>query len=106
MKCKSSLTSNYIFVGKTGKPIQVNSLNRSLKTMNANLGKYGIKNKQLSSHIFRHSHISLLAELNVPIKAIMARVGHSDEKTTLEIYTHVTKKQKTDIVEKLNNIGL
>lgn len=27
IKFKSSLTSNYIFVGKTGKPIQVNSLN-------------------------------------------------------------------------------
>lgn len=35
----------------------------------------------------------------------MQRVGHDDEKTTLKIYTHVTEKQKTDIVEKLNNLG-
>lgn len=62
--------------------------------MNANLGKHRIKNTQLSSYIFRHSHISLLAELNVPIKVIMERVGHSDEKKILKIYTHVTKKQK------------
>lgn len=35
----------------------------------------------------------------------MKRVGHTDEKTTLQIYTHVAKQQKVDIANKLNNIG-
>lgn len=96
---------SYIFIGKTGKPIQVNTLNNSLAYNNEKLGKQKI-NKNLTSHIFRHSHISLLSELGVPIKAIMQRVGHADEKTTIKIYTHVTNKQKTDIIEKLNNLGL
>lgn len=96
---------SYIFVGKTGLPIQVNTVNNSLAYNNEKLGKQRI-NKRLTSHIFRHSHISLLAELNVPIKAIMQRVGHADEKTTLQIYTHVTEGQKTDVIEKLNNLGM
>lgn len=96
---------SYIFVGKTGLPIQVNTVNNSLAYNNEKLGKQMI-NKHLTSHIFRHSHISLLAELNVPIKAIMQRVGHADEKTTLQIYTHVTEGQKTDVIEKLNNLGM
>lgn len=96
---------SYIFVGKTGLPIQVNTVNNSLVYNNDKLGKQKI-NKRLTSHIFRHSHISLLAELNVPIKAIMQRVGHTDEKTTLQIYTHVTEGQKTDTLEKLNNLGM
>lgn len=98
-------SNSYIFIGKTGKPIQTNSFNNSLKHTNEKLGKDKI-NKAISSHIFRHSHISLLAELNVPIKAIMERVGHSDEKTTLQIYTHVTKKQKNDVAKKLNELGM
>ncbi|WP_419866982.1 hypothetical protein [Enterococcus faecalis] len=38
--------------------------------------------------------MSLLAELNVPAKTIMERIGHVDTDTTLKIYTHVTKKLK------------
>lgn len=103
-KLKFKCRTPYLFVGKTGKPIQINAFNNSLKTMNDKLGKDAIK-KKMSSHIFRHSHISLLAELNIPVKAIMERVGHSDMETTMKIYTHVTKKTKASIVEKLNAKG-
>lgn len=40
--------------------------------------------------MLRHSHITLLVELGVPIKAIMERVGHVDESITLRVYSHVT----------------
>ena len=103
-KLKFKEKTSYLFVGKTGKPIQINSLNNSLKKMNDKLGKDAI-NKKMSSHIFRHSHISLLAELNIPVKAIMERVGHADMETTMKIYTHVTKKTKASIVDKLNAKG-
>lgn len=103
-KLKFKGKTSYLFVGKTGKPIQINAFNNSLKAMNDKLGKDAIK-KKMSSHIFRHSHISLLAELNIPVKAIMERVGHSDMETTMKIYTHVTKKTKASIVEKLNAKG-
>ncbi len=48
--------------------------------------------KKATPHIFRHTHISMLIEAGVDLPTIMARVGHDDAKTTLKIYTHVTKK--------------
>lgn len=47
---------------------------------------------------------STIAEYNVPLKVIIARVGHKDSKTTMEIYTHVTKNMKTNVVDILDTI--
>ena len=54
--------------------------------------------KHLTTYIFRHTHISMLAELGVPLKTIMQRVGHNDPNTTLSIYTHVTKSMHDDVI--------
>lgn len=48
--------------------------------------------KPLSTHIFRHTHASKLAELGVPIELISKRLGHKDSNITRQIYLHVTKK--------------
>ncbi|HEL1941858.1 TPA: site-specific integrase [Streptococcus suis] len=87
----------YIFTTKNGVPIQTNSFNLALKNANQRLEKPIQKN--LTSHIFRHTLVSRLAENRVPLKAIMGRVGHADAKTTTQIYTHVTKKLKANVAE-------
>ncbi|CRH91915.1 Site-specific recombinase XerD [Chlamydia trachomatis] len=48
----------------------------------------------------------MLTELNVPLKAIMERVGHSNPNTTLKIYTHVTQKMGDELIDKLNSLPL
>ena len=71
------------------------------------LKKYGKEagiDKNLTSHIFRHSHISFLAESGLPIKSIMDRVGHSNAKMTLEIYSHTTQDMEDKLVNKLDSI--
>lgn len=60
--------------------------------------------KPVTCHIFRHTHISKLAELDVPMYVIQEQVGHSSEKTTQEIYLHVTKKAKQKLDQKLNSL--
>lgn len=85
----------YIFTAKRGNPYDMQYINKLLKQVH-------IEGKHLTTHIFRHTHISILAELGIPLKAIMQRVGHNDPATTLSIYTHVTQQMKDDIVEKLN----
>ncbi|CYY64262.1 tyrosine-type recombinase/integrase [Streptococcus suis] len=87
----------YIFTTKNGVPIQTNSFNLALKKANERLEKPIQKN--LTSHIFRHTLVSRLAENRVPLKAIMDRVGHADAKTTTQIYTHATKKLKANVAE-------
>lgn len=86
----------YIFTAKRGNPYDMQYINKLLKQVH-------IEGKHLTTHIFRHTHISILAELGIPLKAIMQRVGHNDPATTLSIYTHVTQHMKNDIVEKLNS---
>ncbi|HFI0529472.1 TPA: tyrosine-type recombinase/integrase [Streptococcus suis] len=91
----------YIFTTKNGVPIQTNSFNLALKKANERLEKPIQKN--LTSHIFRHTLVSRLAENRVPLKAIMDRVGHADAKTTIQIYTHVTKKMKSNVADIMEN---
>ncbi|WP_431031717.1 tyrosine-type recombinase/integrase [Streptococcus anginosus] len=91
----------YLFTTKNGVPIQTNSFNLALKAANKRLEKPIQKN--LTSHIFRHTLVSRLAENNVPLKAIMDRVGHADSKTTVQIYTHITKKMKSNVADIMEN---
>ena len=59
--------------------------------------KYNLK--KITMHGFRHSHCSLLFEMNTPIQVVQDRLGHTNIKTTMDIYTHVTEKQRDDIAE-------
>ncbi|HFJ8773067.1 tyrosine-type recombinase/integrase [Enterococcus faecium] len=92
----------YIFISKNGNPISIQAYNQSLRAVSKELNI----DKKVSSHMLRHSHISLLTELGIPLKAIMDRVGHEDSKTTLKIYTHTTKNMQNQLVEKLGKIEI
>lgn len=88
---------NYIFVTDGGLPYDVHFINRIIKRV-----KFY---KPVSTHTFRHTHISLLAESNVPLKAIMERVGHNESKTTLSVYTHVTNEMQKEVCNAIDLIG-
>lgn len=96
------LTSNdYIFCfEKWNQPTTIACFIQILKKY----GKEAGIDKNLTSHIFRHSHISFLAESGLPIKSIMDRVGHSNAKMTLEIYSHTTQDMEDKLVDKLDSI--
>ncbi|WP_229392139.1 tyrosine-type recombinase/integrase [Limosilactobacillus reuteri] len=75
-------------------------LNASLRKV-----KHDLKlDKQLTTHTFRHTHVSKLAELGMPLYIIQDRVGHKDAETTREVYLHVTqnaRKKYDDLLDKL-----
>lgn len=52
--------------------------------------------KKITVHGFRHTHASLLFEAGATIKEVQERLGHSNSKTTLDIYTHVVKEKKKE----------
>lgn len=54
--------------------------------------KYDIKCIKL--HGFRHTHASLLLASGASIKEVQDRLGHSDIRTTMNIYTHVTQESR------------
>ena len=93
----------FIFVSANGIPIHKSSIGKLMKKRQCYSKE---ANQQTTSpHILRHTLISTLAENNIPLKAITQRVGHKDNgKTTMEIYTHVTKNIKSKVVDVLDKI--
>lgn len=80
-------------------------------SFNVYLAKYALKSGirpdlKPTSHVFRHSHISLLVEMGLPLKVIMQRVGHTDEKTTTRIYTHITNAMNSDYIDVIRGFDL
>ncbi len=75
--------------------------------LNQNLRQVkGILNldKQLTTHTFRHTHVSKLAELGMPLYIIQDRVGHKDAETTREVYLHVTQTAREKYDDVLNEL--
>ena len=93
--------NGFVFTTKNGVPIANNAFNITCKRIAKEIGI----DKTISSHIFRHTHISILAENREPMKAIMQRVGHADERITNEIYTHVTQNMKETMLKNLEKEG-
>lgn len=89
--------TGFIFSTDGGNPYDYNTINKMLKKIDFP--------KRLTTHTFRHTHISLLAEANVPLKAIMERVGHNEPRTTLSVYTHVTDDMKKQVKSAVSGIS-
>lgn len=60
--------------------------------------------KRLTTHIFRHTHVSVLAAMGVPLYVIQHRVGHSNSQITRKIYLHVTKVAQQSLLQKLDEL--
>ncbi|ECB9830181.1 site-specific integrase [Listeria monocytogenes] len=77
-----------LFASEENKPLYLDYVNHNLKIIikENNL-------KRITPHGFRHTHCSLLFESGASIKEVQVRLGHTDIKTTMDIYTHVTKRQ-------------
>lgn len=87
--------SNQGFIFTTSKhtPLTITAVNAFLRTHRERMGI----DKNISTHIFRHTHISKLAEMGLPLYSIQARVGHENSQVTESIYLHITKKMKDEV---------
>lgn len=97
------INRGFIFTNTRGNPTHLNPILRHLKTVKEKV--FENQNRNLTTHTFRHTHISTLSEMELPLKAIMERVGHVDERTTLRIYTHVTKTMRDRITTELEHFS-
>lgn len=71
---------------------------KTIKWINQIQKKY--KLAKVTTHGLRHTHCSLLFEAGASLKEVQDRLGHSDVKTTMNIYAHVTKKAKEEAILK------
>lgn len=79
----------FIFSDALLKPIEEKRANRRLQAI---CRKIGIEPRPL--HSIRHSYATRLFEAGVDIKTVQKLMGHSDYKTTLNIYVHVMDEEK------------
>lgn len=92
---KSSTGSDYIFGNELNKPIPSTLPRKWLLDIVKDS-----KVRPIKIHGFRHTHASLCFEAGMTLKQVQHRLGHSDLKTTMNIYTHITKQAKDDIGER------
>ena len=95
-KAKIELTSEYLFPGKGGLPINKYTVQMKMKT----LRKKHFPEKKLTPHKLRHTFATALFRAKVDIKTAQELLGHSSIATT-QIYTHVEDEQKREAVMKL-----
>lgn len=63
------------------------------------LNKYDLP--KITTHGFRHTHCSLMFAAGASILEVQDRLGHSDVKTTMNIYAHLSNESKDGAVNKL-----
>ena len=82
------------------KPLNVNNANQYLKRA---VERQKI-DKNVTTHYFRHTHVSVLADMDVPLRVIQKRVGHAKGDITTQIYMHVTKQAQDDFENQIGKI--
>lgn len=90
----------FIFTTSKHTPLTITAVNAFLRTHRERMGI----DKNISTHIFRHTHISKLAEMGLPLYSIQARVGHENSQVTESIYLHITKKMKDEVYNAIQNM--
>ncbi len=56
----------------------------------------GIEDNDITPHYMRHNFISECYDAGIDVKKVQYWVGHSDIKTTLDVYTHISEENKID----------
>ena len=87
----NSLNSNQLLFCKLDKN-KMYSLSKPRAVLKIVCSRHNFK--MIHIHGFRHTHTSLLFESGIPMEIVKERLGHSDIQTTVNIYTHVTQKNK------------
>lgn len=99
-RAKGKSPNALLFTAKNKRPLNVNCVDATLKR----IARKQKINKNLSTHIFRHTHVSVLADMGVPLRVIQKRVGHANGDITTKIYMHVTKQAQQEFENKIAEI--
>lgn len=71
------------------------------------LGRYvSIPDKHVTTHIFRHTFISLMVEQGVELSLIAKHVGHSNTNMIQKVYAHFTNKMNEDLKSAINDFTI
>jgi len=86
----------FVCAEKDGRPISPDVLTDKAYLLKKKL------NIDFKFHDLRHTHATMMLEADANIKVLQERLGHSDIGTTLNTYSHVTKKLEDQAIERFN----
>ena len=86
----------------------VNGKHLEYAAYNKYLGEVSMRvlGRKITTHVMRHTHVSLMAEAGVPLEVISRRVGHENSNITRDIYLHITEKQKAKDREQIKAVKI
>lgn len=104
--------SGFIFTNSKRNVYEPNAINRAIRSIVRDYNKTetekAIKEHResillpsFSCHTLRHTFCTRLCEVESNLKYIQDIMGHSDIKTTLDIYADITKEKKNEILKSL-----
>jgi integrase len=89
-----------LFATRNGTPWDANMLVK--RKLHPHLEKLGIQ--RCGIHAFRHANETLMDRLGAPLKVRQTRLGHSDPRLTLGVYTHVASEDDQWIAAQLGKL--
>lgn len=101
--CKNKSANDYIFTNNRSSSgvFKGSKINRTLKSVKQRTGI----DKIFTTHTFRHSYVSILAQKGVPLYLIQSQTGHSNSKIISKVYLHVTQKAKQELAKKMKDLN-
>ena len=89
----------YVFAGRTGKPVENSGLRRLVTVTAARLGfKAGM-------HALRHTFAANAIRAGVDMRTLAELLGHSDVAFTMQVYGHSDVALKVDAIARIHSIG-
>lgn len=95
-----------VFPGKDGQHMKASEFKTAWGKWCAEIGLATKGEKRytvdVTSHQLRHQYASMLYDAGVGVKDAQELLGHADIKTTMNVYTHISRKRKAETADKLN----
>ena len=91
-----------VFLNNLGNPHSESSINRLWTSFLKNFNNYYGTDIKFGMHQLRHTFCTMLYNAGVDIKTAQSILGHSDASVTLRVYTHLSDRQKSTNISKLN----
>lgn len=91
--------SEFVFLNKNGKPINVSGYNEALKKI---CNRKNIEH--FSVHTLRHTFATRCIEAGMKPKTLQMILGHSNINITMDLYVHITEEEKVKELESVEKM--